>query len=207
MDARQLTETKKRAAKVDKQVGELQARRVETESKLTAEHAEIRRIVLQRQTLIGQLVDAADEAARRLHRQIDGFDSAIRGSERLAESFQKLLDKTVQELESARSEYEELNKEIQIEENALAFEAWCLQIKTHLRNSEESISAARSNLGQLSQLAGEGIEKFRGPAAAFLTPLVEKFARSAHNPDLHGWKRPVPSFISFGIQLHPMIRQ
>ena len=146
----QLTTVAERAAQIRTQVAGLVAQKQKTEGKLAEEHGGIRRAALKRGELIESLTGANVADSRAAHRGIDELDSAIRVSERLAESLQKALAKTVQEIEVLHAELAEAERAIRAEERAKALEAFQINLKQAARRAGETLDSARADLAALN---------------------------------------------------------
>jgi hypothetical protein len=123
----------------------------------------------------------------------------------MAESRQKLLTNTTQEIQTLDSEIQDAQSQVAALERSQNFEAWKVQVKQHIRSTAESVNAARSGLGELSVLLERGTNEFGGMAVAFTEPLVTEFRTEQCNSKNFGW-RPASGAL-FAIMLHPMVRQ
>jgi len=211
MDDKQLAAARARVGRIENQIASLVAKQRETEAALATDHANVREAASRRENLVAQLVGASDgTATAKLHRDIDGLDTAIRVGERLAEGRQKLLATTAQEIESLRSEFDVLGASIAAEENGRALGAFNEQFKQALRNAGDAIATARVALAQVNGLAASGVERFRGAGAQVVEPGLEKFVHenAAANAEAYGWRRP-PQFYTnqLSFMVTPMVRQ
>jgi len=190
----QLTTVAERAAQIRTQVAGLVAQKQKTEGKLAEEHGGIRRAALKRGELIESLTGANVADSRAAHRGIDELDSAIRVSERLAESLQKALAKTVQEIEVLHAELAEAERAIRAEERAKALEAFQINLKQAARRAGETLDSARSDLAALNALVTKALLAANGDTAHELNihrivePIFADFVDQQANLDRRGWR-------------------
>src|SRR5258708_2968256 len=154
----QLTTVAKRAAQIRTQVAVLGTQKEQTAVKLADQHATIRRVALKRGGLVELLTGANDADSRRAHKELDECDLAIRVGERMAESLQKALAKTVHEIQGLDAELAEAELAIQEQERARALEAFQIKLQQAARRAAESLDNVRTDLAALSVFAAKGVD-------------------------------------------------
>jgi dGTP triphosphohydrolase len=208
MDEKQLAVANARVGGIETRIGSLIAKQRTTQAALATDHADVQRAVERRGHLVAQLMGASDGTAKQLHHEIDAVDAAIRVSERMAESRQKLLATTAQEIESLRIELQAAEAEVEAEENARAFQAWTVRYKQALRGADEALGAARVALANLNTLSAQGVEKFKGQASQIVEPGLEKFSLENNNADTYGWRTATPFYTNrLSFMVHPQVRR
>jgi chromosome segregation ATPase len=190
----QATAATERAAALRKQLAALTSGKQKTEGKLAEEHASIYRAAAKRGELVESLIGATEASSHRTHRQIDELDSAIRVSERMAESLQKALVKAVHEIEALHAEVLEVERAIQAEERAKALEAFRISLQQAARRASESLDNARTDLAALviletnTVLAAQSDAVHQANIHRICEPILEEFTRQQANVDSRGWR-------------------
>jgi chromosome segregation ATPase len=200
METAAAVEPRARAARLEKQISELQAKRKATEGRLDQEHQLIKRAAGERSIIVESLSHVEGDAARQAHAKIDGIDRVIRSSERLAEGLQKNLERAAQEIEALTSELAEIQRSIAAQENEVAYRKWEAEMVREFRAASESLDGARVALANLQAVAVRGNEQFSGRAASLLTNLFADFIRTEANPELRFTPaRPIHEMTRFAI--------
>jgi hypothetical protein len=211
MDTSTVTMGTERAAHLRTQLSVLNAHKRKTEGKLAEEHDGIRRAAVKRGGLVESLIGANEAASRRSHKEIDELDSAIRVSERMAESLQKALEKAVHEIEVLHTELIEVERVIRAEERAKGLEAFRINLQQVTRRASESLDSARADLAALVTLETKAVLAANGEAAhqanihRICEPILEEFTRQQANLDSRGW-RLVHGYRGLQFLIRPMTR-
>jgi|SRR5580704_11171321 hypothetical protein len=183
----QLTAATERAVAIRNQLAALGSQKQKTESKLAEEHATIRHAALKRGELVESLICANEAVSRRAHKEIDELDSAIRVSERMAESLQKALAKAVQENETLSNELTEAERVIQAEERAKGLEAFRIKLQQATRRVSESLDSTRADLKALAVLETNAVGAYGFNAQLVAEPIFTEFFQRQGNLAGQGW--------------------
>jgi hypothetical protein len=172
MDTVQPITAREKAVRLRHQIMDLDVRKQNTETKLSDEHAAIRRLALRRGQLVESLIGAPGLL---VHREIDELDSTIRVGERMTESLQKQLSKFASEILVLNAELAEEERVVAAQEHAKALEAFQIQLTQATRRAADSLDAARLDFGALHGLAATGIERFGINALRICEPAFFDF--------------------------------
>jgi chromosome segregation ATPase len=190
----QTTAAAERAVALRKQLAALTSGKQKTDGKLAEEHASIHRAAAKRGELVESLIGATEASSHRTHKQIDELDSAIRVSERMAESLQRALAKAVHEIEALSTELVEVERAIRAEERAKALEAFRINLQQAARRAAESLDSARADLASLVILETNAVVAANGDTAhetnihRICEPILDEFTRQQANLDSRGWR-------------------
>lgn len=208
MDDKVLRENQKKLAALDRQLSDLAIKQRTTEGRLAQEHELVRRAVSQRAAVVGGLIDADEEAAKKLHRQLDSLDQQIKSSERMAESLQNLLRGIAAETADTTSQRDKLNQVVASENTSREFALWQADMTGNFAAAREAMAAARIALGKLTTTAARGVERFQGAASGWAAGEFDRFEHVEANPDsLGGFKPALPLFRSIVVHVSPMERR
>ena len=175
------------AVALRRQLAALGTQKQSTESKLSDEHATIRRAAVKRGELVESLIGANEAASRRAHKEIDELDSVIRISERMAESLQKALVKAGQEETTLFAELQEVERVIQAEERAKGLEAFRIKLQQATRRLSEDMDNVRDGLKAVSVLEISAVDAFGGNAQMIAEAIFAEFFQRQNNLAGHGW--------------------
>jgi len=197
-------DSKEKAAKLEKQIAELQTKRRATEGRLDQEHQLVRRATAERGSLVESLIRLEGDEARRVHQKVDGLDAAIRTSERLAEGLQKSLARATQEIEALQSELAEIQRSIAAQETEVAYRKWESEIVREFRAASETLGQARVALASVQAAAVKGANDFGGRAQVLLAGMFTDFITREANPELRFRPaRPIHEMTAFRVE--PMV--
>lgn len=208
MDDTQLAVGRKKLAALDKQLSDLAIKQRTTESRLAGEHELIRKSAAERATVVARLVDADEQAAAKLHKQLDGLDQQIKSSERQAEAYQHALKAIASETATITADRNKLNEAVGVEINQRDFRTWQSTMTANFAAAREAMAAARIALGKLTVEAAKGTERFKGLASTWAAGEFDQFERVEANPDsLGGFKLATPWYRNVLIHIAPMERR
>lgn len=176
------------------------------EGKLSREQAAIRSAAAQREVAIEKLASADEDAAKRLHRQIDEFDAKIKNGERVAEALQRDVKRGEQQLNGLEVEAGECQRVIQQDENDKAFTRWQVRIREEFASVSESLASGRLGLAEVNRLALFGEHKFGLRAGTLLAQMFDEFRITEANPNQHGFQDARPIYQDVTVHLRPMVR-
>lgn len=193
MEDKELKQAKERLGKLDKQLSDLAIKQRSTEAKLAQEHELVRKAAAQRAGVVGLLVDADEEASKKLHKQLDSLDAQIKGAERMAESYQQLLRTISSETTAVTVERDLLNSAVASENTSRAFQQWTVELQQARADAERAFADARLRLSALDSLCARGIERFHGAGNVAAATFEDLLIRQA-NLESNGWKLSTPVF-------------
>lgn len=196
----------KRTGQLRNQLARLEKQRRETEAKLAQEQEKLRQVTARRGALVESLNSNDDVAARRVHRELDEIESAIRVSQRVGESLEKALQKTVHEIQSLTAELHDVEQVIGAERRAAELRAFETELNGARRLAEAALADARVNLAALTTHAVLGVEKFGQVAAAMCNRELEEFVLQQANLERFGWREARPQYRELRFFVRPMVR-
>lgn len=209
MDDRQLVKEKERLKGLEKKVAELGVKQNQVQARLDGEHDLIRKGAAQRATLLARLLDADGEASRRMHKELDGIESAIKASERLCEAYQHQLKQIASEFDDAVRERDKVGQIVGQEVNAREFAAWAADIDREIKAAAGALASARLALAALSIDCATGLARFGAAAGSGLGEKIDKFIHQQSNPEsLLNFKLAIPFFRGdLRAMVYPMVEK
>ena len=199
-------DNEKRAGQLRNQIAGLEKQRRETERKLAQEQEKLRQVTARRDALVESLNGADENTAQRVHRDLDSLESTIRVSQRIGESLEKALQKTVHEIQSLTPELVEVELAIAAERNAAELRAFEVELKQARRLAEAALADARLNLAAFSALAVRCAERFGAAGAAAVGRELEPFVLQQANLGSAGWQEARPQYRPLQFVVRPMVR-
>lgn len=207
MEDKMLKTQKEKLAGLDRQLSDLAVKQRRVEKQLADEHDAIRAGAAQRVSVVALLVDADPEMAKKLHKQLDSLDSQIKGSERMAESFQALLRSIASETATVTVDRNRLNETVGVEVNQREFALWATTMQENFAAAHAAMAAARIALAKCTVEAAKGAERFKGAAMTWAAGEFDQFERVEANPDsLGGFRMAKPWYRNTVVHIHPMVR-
>lgn len=210
MEDRQLQLSKGKLDKLNREVSALAKKEQETRRRLDDERDSLNKITTQRTALVDRLTNAApgDQAPAKLHSEIEAFDQKIKVSQRLIESFERLLAATKTELEAIVAERNQINTIVGQEESARAFQSWQADMQANFAEAHAAMEQARLALAKCTIESAKAGEKFGGVAQSWAAAEFDKFEHVEHNAEtLGGFKQAMPWFRNVNVVIWPMVRR
>ena len=199
-------DNEKRAGQLRNRLAGLEKQRREAEGKLAQEQDKLRQVTARRDALVESLNGAEEAVARRVHRELDEVEGAIRVAGRQIESLDKALQKAVHEITSFTAELREVEQAIGAERRAAELRTFETELSQARRRAEAALADARLNLTALTTHAFLGVEKFGTAAAVICNQELEEFVLQQANLERAGWREARPQYRPLQFVVRPMVR-
>jgi hypothetical protein len=161
----------------------------ETESALSRERATHGNLTAKRSKFLEELPGADNATEGYLHREIDGLESQLRISSRVAEGLSNSLARLTGERTRLHAEFVEVQEIAAQEKRAQAFTVFSTQIGLDRHAAAAALDAARSALFALNHTAVQGIKECGEQGRSLVGSVLEEFLHQQHNPEaLLGWR-------------------
>ena len=205
MDTATMTASE-RAVELQKKITALDGRRRDTESALARETTAQRDLTAKRAVLVEELPGADEATVAWAHNEIDGIDSRLRGSSRVAEGLSNSLPKLVNEIAALTAELEQVASEVRAQERAAQLKAFTEKLRCAAKEAEQDLNRVRESLSALTRLGADGVAAFEFDAQRICEQAFADFFASQTNLDERGWRPASPSYTTIEFLIRPLTR-
>jgi len=182
-------------AKIQKVLVKMQEAVAQADSRMASEEKFIKGTQAARHETVQTLTVLSAKERDRADREIDGFDTLLRSSERLIESIKLEREPLVAEIEKLRVRLREIDEQLDLQARALAVDAWGVEVEQAARKASEDMDAARVSLGRLFKLTRKGQIEFDQPltlaasARNILNRVLPEFFDRQNSVGTRGFER------------------
>ncbi len=213
MDTITATKASERAEQLRKQLAGLHRRKGEVEVALQREHGTQEDATAKRAKLVGELAGADEATAAWAHHEIDGLDSTLRLSSRVAEGLSNSLSGLVREIAGLEPELHEAELQVGRERSAKSLTDFRNRLEQAAHQVAQDLDNARRAFGALHLCAVKGIdehvvEEYRNAALRICEQVFSDFESKQVNLEARGLKRVAAGFqntSNTGVFIRPMI--
>jgi len=200
MDTITATKASERAEQLRKQLAGLYKRKGEVEVALQREHGTQENATAKRAKLVGELAGADDATAAWAHNEIDGLDSTLRLSSRVAEGLSQSLSGLVNEIAALNLEFTEARRAVEQETAARDLEVFGVELRQGIQDCIENLAAVRKSLAAVNVLSAKAVERHADSLTTRIAVLqiaeaeFEKLFAAERNLTNNGWHHATPPF-------------
>src|SRR5258707_11418555 len=200
MDTITATKATERAEQLRKQLAGLHKRKGEVEAALQREHGTQEDATVKRAKLVGELAGADEATAAWAHNEIDGLDSTLRLSSRVAEGLSNSLSRLVNEIATLNLEYTEARRAVEQEAAARDLEVFGVELGQGIQDCIENLAAVRKSLAAVNVLSAKAVKRHADSPTTQIAALriaeaaFEKLFAAERNLTNNGWHHATPTF-------------
>lgn|SRR3984957_8591056 len=213
MDTITATKASERAEQLRKQLAGLHKRKGEVEVAFQRERGTQEGATAKRAELVGELAGADDATAAWAHDEIDGLDSTLRLSSRVAEGLSNSLAGLIRDIAGLEPELREAELQVARERHAKSLTDFRNRLEQAAHQAAEDLDTARRAFASLHVCAAEGIEEqgaeeYRISALRICELVFAEFESKQTNLAARGLKRLAIGFqntVQTGVFVRPMV--
>jgi len=178
-----------RAAELRTKINGLYRRKGEVELALQREHVAQEGAAAKRASLVQELPGGDDAMVGFVHAEIDGLDNTLRVSCRVAEGLSTSLSRIGGEIAALEVEFTEATRIVEQQNRERGLATLRIKLQQDRDAAENAFGNLREALATLNSTASRGVEQYGVAGQNLVTPVIEAFRHTQHNPELLGFRQ------------------